>query len=134
MPEIGLQGAGVVAVVGQRVAAGVAQHVRVDLERHPGFDAGPFHHPREPGGRKRPSPLAGEHERRCRRLLPLQAAQRPQLVAQDRVGSRGAALDPSGVQGGAGEVDLVPAQVDQLGDPEASLSTIWVPRATILIA
>jgi hypothetical protein len=43
MPEIGLQGAGVVALVGQRKAAGVAQHVRVDLERDPGFDAGPFH-------------------------------------------------------------------------------------------
>jgi hypothetical protein len=46
--EIGLQGAGVVAL-----AAGMAQHVQVELERHSGFDAGPFHHPREPGGRER---------------------------------------------------------------------------------
>lgn len=38
--EIGLQGADVVALVGQREAAGVAQHVRVHLERHPGFGAG----------------------------------------------------------------------------------------------
>ena len=34
MPEPGLQRPGVVAGIGQRVAAAVPQHVRVDWERH----------------------------------------------------------------------------------------------------
>jgi hypothetical protein len=35
-----LQGAGAVALVGQREAAGVAQHVRLDLEWYSRFGAG----------------------------------------------------------------------------------------------
>jgi hypothetical protein len=40
MAEIGLDGSGIDAVVGQLEAAGVAQHVRVDLEADLGFVAG----------------------------------------------------------------------------------------------
>jgi hypothetical protein len=39
--------------------------------------------------------------------------------ALDRVCARRAVLDPADVQHGAGEVDLVPAQVADLGRPEA---------------
>src|ERR1700687_4549554 len=35
------------------------------------------------------------------------------------MGAWGALLDPADVQGGRPEVDLVPPQVDQLGDPQA---------------
>ncbi len=39
VPEIGLQRAGIYAVVREFEAAGMAQHVRVDLKREPGGDA-----------------------------------------------------------------------------------------------
>jgi hypothetical protein len=40
MAEIGLQCAGIDALVGQRIAAGMAQHVREDLEADLGLIAG----------------------------------------------------------------------------------------------
>ena len=49
MAEVGLQGSGIVSFVGQCEAASVTQHVRMYLERHPGFHPSPLHHPREPG-------------------------------------------------------------------------------------
>ena len=56
-------------------------------------------------------PLTGEDERRLGILLPLQPAQRPQLVATDRMGRRRALLDPADVQVRGVEVDLIPAKV-----------------------
>jgi hypothetical protein len=44
----------------------------------------------------------------------MQPAQRPELVALERVGARGAVLDPADVEHCAAEVDLVPAQVADL--------------------
>jgi hypothetical protein len=41
-----------------------------------------------------------------------------QLVAQDRVGAGRPLLDAADMQGRGGEIDLGPAQVDQLGYPE----------------
>ena len=43
-PEIGLQRPGVVALVGQREATGVPQHVRVNLEAEPGSLASALQH------------------------------------------------------------------------------------------
>jgi hypothetical protein len=40
VPEIGLQRPRVVALIGQRITAGVPQHMRVDLEANLGFVAG----------------------------------------------------------------------------------------------
>jgi len=55
MPQIGLQGARVVALVGQCEPAGVAQHVRVDLERHSGIGLRQDARPRKCGSvHKRP--------------------------------------------------------------------------------
>ena len=48
MAEIGLQGAGVVPLVGQCEPAGVTQHVRMALERQSRLDASPLHHPGKP--------------------------------------------------------------------------------------
>ena len=45
--EIMLDCAGVVAIVGELVAAGMAQHVRMNLEREAGLDAQPCDHPTE---------------------------------------------------------------------------------------
>jgi hypothetical protein len=51
--------------------------------------------------------------------LSVQPAQGPQLVALDRVGARGAVLDPPDVKHRAVEVDLVPAEVADVGCPQA---------------
>ena len=59
-----------------------------------------------------------KHERRLGILLALEPAQRAHLVAHDRVRARGARLDPADVQCRLVEVDLSPAQVDQLADPQ----------------
>jgi hypothetical protein len=49
----------------------------------------------------------------------LKPAQRPELVALDRMRARGAVLDPADVEHGAVEVDLVPTEVADLGRPQA---------------
>ena len=48
-------------------------------------------------------------------LLPLQLAQGPQFIAHNRMGGRGALLEPPDVQDGVGEIDLNPTQVYKLG-------------------
>jgi hypothetical protein len=63
-------------------------------------------------------PLADEHERR-RRALALLPAQRPELIALDRVCARGAVPAPADVRHRFVEVDLVPTEVAHLGRPRA---------------
>ena len=60
MAEIGLQRSGIVPLVGQRVAAGVAEHVRVCLEAELGLAARPLDH-------------AGEASLNCLSALTLRA-------------------------------------------------------------
>ena len=117
--EVGLQGAGVVPLVGQGITAGVPKHVRVRLEGQLGLPARPFDHAGEASGAERCPAFRGEHEGRLGFLLALKPPQRPQFVSEDRMGARGALLDPADVQGGGGELHLIPAQVHQLGDTEA---------------
>ena len=74
---------------------------------------------REAGGRERAAALGRENERRLGGLLAPQAAQGPQLVAQDGVRGRGALLGAANVQVGGREVHLVPAQIGQLRGAEA---------------
>ena len=50
VPEVVLQGAGIVAVVGQLEAAGMAQHVRMDLERQSSSLPKPFDEVMKPDG------------------------------------------------------------------------------------
>lgn len=45
--EVCLQRSGIVAFVGERVTASVAQHVRVSLEAQPCLDTGTLDHPCE---------------------------------------------------------------------------------------
>ena len=117
--EVCLQGPRVVSLVGQRVAAGVPEHVRVRLEGKLGLDPCPLDHAREPGGAEGCPALRGEHEGRLGLLLALEPPQRPQLVPEDRMGAGRALLDPAHVKRPRGELDLVPAQVHQLGGPQA---------------
>jgi hypothetical protein len=50
VPEVGRHGARILALIGEFVAAGVTQHLRVDAELHVGGFTKPGEHPTEPGG------------------------------------------------------------------------------------
>ena len=60
--EVSLQGAGVVALVGQGITASVPKHVRVRFETQLGLPARPFDHAGEASGAERCSPFRGEYE------------------------------------------------------------------------
>jgi hypothetical protein len=64
MPQVGLQGTGVVAVIRQLVAAGMPQHVGVHLDAEISRGGGPFHHARETWRCQRRAALRYEHEGR----------------------------------------------------------------------
>lgn len=73
--EVGLQGAGIVSLIDECIAAGMAQHVRMRLEPQFRLSPSPFDHPREAGrGEGRPS-LTDEHKGGLGLLLALEAAQ-----------------------------------------------------------
>src|SRR5664279_2849660 len=67
MPKVVLDCAGVASIVGEFIAAGMAQHVRMNLEREAGLDAQPCDHPTEAADGERRTTLGQEHiERLCR--------------------------------------------------------------------
>ena len=63
VPEVDLQGAGIVAFVGEGKAAGMAQHVRVGLEAKLGRRASALDHAGKAGRGERGAASRGEHER-----------------------------------------------------------------------
>ncbi len=73
--EVRLQSARIVALVRQRVAAGVPQHMRVSLEPEPSLDPCPLDHAGEASGSEWRSPLRSEHEGRLGFLLALEPSQ-----------------------------------------------------------
>ena len=79
-----LDSSGVVAGVGQRVAAGIAQHVRVDRKGEACAGINALDQPVDGVGRERAAALGGEHKRRIGEL-PAQLAQRfaPRRRARD---------------------------------------------------
>ena len=83
MPEVRLQGSGVVSLIGERVTASMAQHVRVGLEAELGLAASALDHAGEAGGAEGSSTLRSEDEGRLRLLLALQAPQGTQFISQD---------------------------------------------------
>ena len=85
VPEKGLQRSRVVAAVCERVAAGVPQHVRVDLESELGCRACSLDHPSEASGGKRRATFGGENERRLWLLLAPEPTQGAQFVPKDRM-------------------------------------------------
>ena len=57
MPHVRLQCAGIDAILGQLIAAGMAKHVRVRLDAELGRDPSALDHAREAGRRKRRASL-----------------------------------------------------------------------------
>jgi hypothetical protein len=87
------------------------------LELEAGSSLGPLDHPGKAGGRELGTALADEDEGR-RWALPPEPAQGPQLITDRRVRARDPVLDPPHMEYRAVEVDLVPAQVADLGRPQ----------------
>jgi hypothetical protein len=81
--EPSLDGTGIVTLVGKGIATGVAEHVRVGLERKTSGLGGPFNHPSEAGRCERGASLADEDEWR-RFALPLEPPQGSRFVTPKR--------------------------------------------------
>jgi hypothetical protein len=71
VPKVSLQRPRIVSLVSQRVAAGVAQHVRVCLEPKLGHDPRPLDHAGKAGRAERRPALGGEDEGALRLLRAL---------------------------------------------------------------
>jgi hypothetical protein len=95
----------------------VAKHVRMRLELKACAGGGTLDHSGKAGGREWGSALTDEDEGR-RRTLAVEPTQCPKLVADQRVRARSPVLDPPHVKHSPVEVDLVPAQVADLGRPQ----------------
>ena len=111
-------GSGIVPLVGQREAAGVPQHVRMGWEAQAGGLTSALHELGKPACGERRATLGREHERRL--AAPARAAACAVPVARRRGsdGWRGVpCLTLRTCRTAAGEVDLVPAKVDQFADP-----------------
>jgi hypothetical protein len=71
MPEVSLQGTGIVSLIGKREAAGVPQHVRMGLEAQMRLNASTPNHAGEASGAKWGTTFRCEHEGRLGFLLAL---------------------------------------------------------------
>ncbi len=72
MAEVCLQRPCIVSSVGERIAAGMPEHVRVGFEPELGFRPCSLDHPGETGGGKWRAPLRREDEERFWRLFALE--------------------------------------------------------------
>src|SRR5262249_47349064 len=135
--EIGLDGASVVAVVGELEPAGMPQHVGMHEKREFRSHARPGNHALISGYRQR-------------RVTPRdedvwggwgfaqELAQRAAFPRRYRMHARISALRPAYVQAPGGEVDVVPAQSHQLRGPETVAVSdqdsrgVPMPRAVLL--
>jgi hypothetical protein len=83
-----------------------------------GLRARTLDHAGEASGAEGGAAFRCEHEGRLGFLFPPKPPQPPQFIPKDRMGTGGALLGPANMQGGRGEVYLIPAQVRCLGRPE----------------
>src|SRR5258708_10465256 len=116
--QIVLQRPGIDAVVGELVASGMSEHVRVRLEGEPRLLAGPLYQAGEPGRREGRLAFRHEDEIAARYRLSLEPPERAQLIALDRVAGRHASLHAFHVKAGLVEVHLVPAPIADLICPD----------------
>src|SRR5262245_6942221 len=114
MPEIVLQGARVVAIVGKFEPTGMAEHVRMHAERHLGSLPQPRNHSAETDRAHGRSALTHE-DVAAWSLLALKPAQRAKFAASQWMNRGDAVLKPTDVQPGMQEINRVRAQRRQLG-------------------
>jgi hypothetical protein len=118
MPEIVLDGTGIVTIIGELEPAGMAQHMGMHRKGEGGELAGAGEYSPDRRGAQGPA-LLGDKHLRCPRVVPLQAPQRPKLGAPQGVGRGGATLLAIDMQQPLGEVDLRPSEVHELRDPQS---------------
>lgn len=111
--EIGLNGASVVAIVGELVAASVPEHVRVRGKGQPSEPAGARDHLVHVEACHRTAASVQEDERRWR-AFSAKPLQRVGFNARDRMGRRAPILQPRHVQYAFLEIHLIPAQPSEL--------------------
>ena len=116
VPEVVLQGARVVAIVGELEPTGVAKHVRVDREWHLGGLAEALNEPVETDGTDWPAALGNEFVG-VFGIITAELAQRAYLITADRVHAGNPILDTVNVKAALGQFDLLPLQVAHLGGP-----------------
>lgn len=114
MAEVGLQRAGIDAIVCQLIAAGMSQHMDVRLDAEIGRDGRPLDHAGKPGRRQRGAAFRHEHEWRLLAFA-VMFAQRPHFPTVQWVRGRRPVLDATDVQVCGVEVDLLPAQIADFG-------------------
>ena len=117
--QIRLQRARVLAGIGEREAAGMAQHVRVGLDLEPGSLASAAHELLEVADGHRRAALADEQERRSALGLAVKPSQGPELAPGQRMRRWGAVLNPGDRQRRGLEVDLGPLQIANFGGAQA---------------
>src|ERR1019366_5069643 len=118
MPEPQLQCPRIVTVIGQLEAAGMPEHVGMHRESNLGLYTGARDHLAHAIGAHRSTAFGYEHEAAMVGPFAGKLPECPQLVALHRMGRGRAILGPPDVQEACLEVDLVPLQGHQLGDPQ----------------
>src|SRR5262249_16346495 len=111
--EVGLERAGVDAIVGEREAAGVAQQVRMSRERKSGQFSSPADHFEEPGPRHRAAAFGVEDEAALQ-VLPSQLAQCPDFLAGEWVRAINTVFGPPHMDAAAIKLDHIPGQFTKL--------------------
>ena len=107
------------ASIGQGKAAGVPERMWVGFEAKLGGFTGALDKFCKARTGKWAASFRRKNECRSRLLLALELPQSTQFIAHDGVNAIDAALEAPDVQIALAPVDLVPAQVDQLADPQA---------------
>src|SRR5262245_7024393 len=115
--KIVLDRSSVPPIVGQLVAARVAQHMAADLEREARRLASARNHALVTCHAQGRQALGGEHVK-PRLPLPLQAAQGAEFAPTNRVDTRAPALGAAHMQLAGAEIDIVPAQGDKLASAQ----------------
>lgn len=118
MPQVVLNGAGVVTVVRQLVAAAVPEHMGMNRKTHGGLLPRPGEELPEPSRRQGTAPFAREHIGTAGRPFPLQFSECPNLGASEGMHARRPPLQPMDVEPPLAQVHLIPAERDEFGHPE----------------
>ena len=117
-----LEASGIHSAARQCVSRGVAEHVDVDREWQPSSLASPFYHPSDAHAAEGLAALIDEDVGRFdpfSLLLPAQELKTIDLIPLQLIGTIRSALEAADNHGALRQVDIVPAEVTRLRDPQA---------------